>query len=292
MNGARRTGVGRGADRPRTPPFGLDEMRGAERSAATSEDQAALEVGRRLEASLGGPASGSSVPSSDFTARVMAAVAAEPAPAPATALGAALRRRKLGRVPRLIDDARRVLVGASRPLIARSQAAVVLVVALLLAGSVSTLAVAGARMAFSGPEASVPPVPPSLETSPAPSRAPSPLPSSAPSSAPIGPPSTEPSGTATPSGSREVTDPEATSGPSGVGEPATPTPGGTDRPGETGVSAETEPPDATHSASIPASSGVGAEGEERSGAATPGPGETPRPIGTPSASAPGDGHGT
>ena len=74
--------------------------------------------------------------SADFADRVMTAIAAEPAPAPARLAGRALRRGSLGAFVASLRDAWRVTVGTGFPVAARAQAmALVLVVAALATGS-------------------------------------------------------------------------------------------------------------------------------------------------------------
>ena len=113
-------------------PFGPGELDGAD--GATAEDVVAeSRIGRDLEA-LAGPAM-APVPTG-FIDRVMAAVDAEPLPAPARAAGAALRRGAFGAFLASFSDALRVMVRPGFPAVVRAQAlALVLVVGGLAAGS-------------------------------------------------------------------------------------------------------------------------------------------------------------
>ena len=108
------------ADRPtgRPRPFGPDELDGV---AGIRPDELAAEarVARDLE---GVAARGGVKPSSDFTDRVMGAVAAEPVPAPVIAAGSALRHGAALGFLASIRDSFRVAFGGGFPVAARAQA--------------------------------------------------------------------------------------------------------------------------------------------------------------------------
>jgi hypothetical protein len=129
------------ADRPngRPRPFGPDELDGVD---GIRPDELAAEA--RLARDLEGLAArGGVMPSSDFTDRVMGAVAAEPVPAPVIAAGNALRHGAALGFLASIRDSFRVAFGGGFPVAARAQAlALVLVVTGVVAGS--GLATAGA----------------------------------------------------------------------------------------------------------------------------------------------------
>ncbi len=121
-------------DRPGTQPrpFGPDELDGV---SALRPDELIAET--RLARDLEGVAARGSVrPSADFSDRVMAAVAREPAAAPVRAAGTALRHGAFVAFLASIRDAWRVTVSPAFPMAMRAQAmALVLVVAGVAAGS-------------------------------------------------------------------------------------------------------------------------------------------------------------
>jgi hypothetical protein len=113
-------------------PFVPGELDGAD--GATTEDVVAeSRIARDLEA-LASP--GAPPVPAGFIDRVMAAIDAEPLPAPARAAGAALRRGAIGAFLASFSDALRVMVRPGFPSVVRAQAlALVLVVGGLAAGS-------------------------------------------------------------------------------------------------------------------------------------------------------------
>jgi hypothetical protein len=129
------------AERPngRPQPFGPDELAGVD-GVRPDELAAETRIARDLEgvALRGGVAT-----SSDFTDRVMGAVAAEPVPAPVIAAGSALRHGAALGFLASIRDSFRVAFGGGFPVAVRAQAlALVLVVTGVVAGT--SLATAGA----------------------------------------------------------------------------------------------------------------------------------------------------
>lgn len=250
--------------RPSGPgrPFGPDELDGV--SGSASDDMlAATRLARTLEDVA---ARGSVRPSADFTDRVMAAVAQEPAAAPVRAAGTALRRGAVGAFLAALRDAWRVTVNPAFPMVVRAQAiALVLLVAGLATGG--GLATAGALGLLDGDPPSPSPaivVPsPSIEATPAPTLAPTeslePTPSMDDESA-------EPSGSPEPSESPDE-------------ESAEPTDDGSTSSGSTGTPAPTRRPSPTRTPSPSATpsddSGHSDEPE------TPRPSRTPDPSPTP-----------
>ena len=180
------------ADRPngRPRPFGPDELDGV---AGIRPDELAAEA--RLARDLEGVAARGGVkPSSDFTDRVMGAVAAEPVPAPVIAAGSALRHGAALGFLASIRDSFRVAFGGGFPVAARAQAmALVLVVTGVVAGS--GLATAGAIGLLDD------------------RGSPSPVPSVA-APSPSEPPSATPVPTDTPDATFEAPSPSATPSPS------------------------------------------------------------------------------
>ena len=99
-------------------PFGPDELDGV---AGLRPDELAAEA--RLARDLEGIAArGRRAPSSDFTDRVMAAVAAEPVPAPVIAAGSALRHGAALGFLASLRDSFRVAFGGGFPVAVRAQA--------------------------------------------------------------------------------------------------------------------------------------------------------------------------
>ena len=214
-------------------PFGADELDGV---SGLRPDELAAET--RLARELEGAAARVSVrPSPDFTDRVMAAVALEPAAAPVVAARVALRHGALGAFLFSIRDAWRVTLSPAFPLAMRAQAmAMVLLVAGLVAGT--GVVAAGAFGLLDGDRSS-----PSVETrepsvpvtkapteeptgSPKPTRTVRPdatvSPTKKPSASPTPPPTSMPSPTETPSDDNEHS-----------ARPETPNPSRTPRPSET-----------------------------------------------------------
>jgi hypothetical protein len=244
--------AGRPGDEPRRFTLAeLDDVSEMEPGEATED----LRVARELE----GLAARSSVaPATAFADRVMAAVAAEPSPAPARAAGLAVRRLSLGALIVAIRDSWRVAVRPGFPAAARSQALAVLLV-VLVAGTASAGATAGALGMLGGDRTGPSPSPaieaptPTVETpetaTPTPSlESESPTPSE----------SVEPTESADEEASpAERTDPPSTSGGDHGGSTAT-----DDHGGSSGSDHE-------------------GSGSDDSKTRTPKPTETPKPTGTP-----------
>lgn len=241
-------------------PFGADELDGV---SGLLPDELAAET--RLARELEGAAARVSVrPSPDFTDRVMAAVALEPAAAPVLAARVALRHGAFGAFLASIRDAWRVTVSPAFPMAMRAQAmAMVLLVAGLVAGT--GVAAAGAFGLLDGDRSS-----PSIET-PEPSVQATVPPTAEPTESPA---SMEPSTSPEPSPSieDESAEPTGSTEPAGTDEPdstASPTkkPSATRSPSPTGTPAPTETP--SH------------DNDPSASPETPRPSPTPRPTETP-----------
>jgi hypothetical protein len=123
-----------------TGPFRPAELDGADEPLSPAELAEALSAARELEAA----AMAADVrPSLGFSARVMAAVAAEALPRPVAALGWAARRWRVRALVAALADTWHLAWSGRRPLAARAQALAVVVVLIVAVGSVSGLAVAG-----------------------------------------------------------------------------------------------------------------------------------------------------
>ncbi len=181
MSGAGRSG--------RETPFGRGELP----AGGGADDLAAdVRLGRKLEG-VGGPAP--VLPSADFTDRVMAAIEAEPVPAPAIAAGSALRGAGAGALLSSIRDAFRVTFGPGFPAVARVQSLALVLVVTLLAGG--TGLVAARALGLLDEHAPAPSILVPTPTVPAPSAPPSPSPAVSPSPSPT-PLTSDPAPTATP----------------------------------------------------------------------------------------------
>ena len=199
-------------------PFGPDELAGVD-DIRPDELAAETRLARDLEIVAG---RSSAVPSAAFADRVMAAVAAEPVPAPARAAGSALRRGAIAAFVLSIRDAFRVTFGGGFPAMVRAQAlALVLVVAALGAGT--TYGAAAALGLLGGPQ------PPSVIPSPVlplrgedASPSPSPSPSVSPEvSVSPGPAESEAAESESPEASGEPSESEeATASDDGSGDPS------------------------------------------------------------------------
>ena len=252
-------------------PFGADELDGV---SGLRPDELAAEtrLARELEASA---ARVTVRPSADFADRVMAAVAKEPAAAPARAARIALRHGALWAFLAALRDAWRVTVSPAFPMAMRAQAmAVVLVVVGLTAGT--GVAAAGALGMLDG-ERPAPRPPQTLETPVAPA-----LPTEAPSGRPESP---EPSTSPEPSPSIE----DRSAGPAESSEPAdtadptegaeTDEPAGAESPTRRPSADHTSSPDRTERPTVePAHDGGGGEPTH---SPEPGDTQTPHSSGTP-----------
>jgi hypothetical protein len=193
-------------------------------------------------------------PTEGFEDRVMAAIATEPAPRVVLRPGPGVRGGRPAAFLSALRDSWAIATGRGRPMVVRAQALGFLLVVVVAAGSLGTVAAVGVGGLLQPQSTPVPSVAPLSTSSPAADASASPLPSPSPS------PSIEPS--PSPSAT-ETLEPGET-------PKATETPEGTDDHG--GASA-TETPQATDTA----------EPED-----TPKPGETLKPGETPGAS---DDHG-
>ena len=203
-------------------PFGPHELDDPAISERPDEKDLAeaLAVGKQLELIASGRPMR---PSAGFEDRVWAAISAEPVPAPATAAREALRRHSPRGLVLSLADARRVAFGANRPWRARSRAAVLLLAAMLVIGSLGGAAAVGALSLLAPAPAVV--TPPSVTPEPT---LPSPsLPEPSPS------PSADES---------ESPEPGESEGPPSEGPGQTDEPLDTDDPGETPDPSETPKP--------------------------------------------------
>ncbi len=247
-------------------PFGpgeLDDVAGLTPDELTAETR----VARDLEA-LGTHAVAE--PAGDFVDRVMAAVAAEPLPAPARAAGSALRRGALAAFLWSVRDAWRVMSRPGFPMAVRAQAlALVLVVAGLVAGS--GMATAGALGLFGGDHATPSPAPTLVVPTPPgePSVVQPPSTEATPS------PSQEPGDSAEPTATEDVETPE----PTGPEEDDTGDRAGGGGGGDGGGATATKRPSPTRTPS-PTSESHDSEDHTSSPTHTPRPSETPVPTGT------------
>ena len=151
-------------------------------------------------------------PRAGLSAQIMASLAAEPTPAPLTALSDATRRRRLAAMLAALRDTWRVTFTGGRPVAIRLSAAMVVVVLLATVGSAGGLAAVGAWSVLNPPATSpapspsvdqppvvVPPAQPSLSVTmppatmgPEPSMSPAPTQSQRPTSSATPMPTTRP----------------------------------------------------------------------------------------------------
>ena len=212
------------------PRFDPSELADSADPATVEADMAGLAaITRSLEAA----ASVAPDPSADFADAVMAAIAAEPAPAPASRFVAAVRRLSLAGAVAAVGDAWRTATSGPRPVAARAAA-----MALVLAVAVGITATGGVVVAGASwiiGQSSNQPGPTVPETSPEPSPSPEPSASVGPSPSPtVEPsPSSEPTESAEPSETAEPTEtgePSESDEPGGTDDPATPEPSDSDEP--------------------------------------------------------------
>lgn len=178
--------------------FGLDELPA---NADAPEIAGSLRAGRRLESFA---AAERVDRSADFTSRVMGAIATEPRPQPAVAIGDAARQGRLAGVVAGVVDAWRVAFSGGRPLAVRVQALAIVLVSIVALGSLGGAAAVGAINLLT-PDDGVVPTIPSLSPTPTPtptsslsSPSPSPTPSATSSPTPTLTPSAIPTPTRTP----------------------------------------------------------------------------------------------
>jgi hypothetical protein len=130
-------------------PWEADEVAPSD---ATQMRSAAAELERFARATDIAPRAG-------LSAQIMASLAAEPTPAPLTALSDATRRRRLAGMLAALRDTWRVAFTGGRPVAIRLSAAMAVVVLLATVGSVGGLAAVGAWSALNPPATSPAPSP-------------------------------------------------------------------------------------------------------------------------------------
>jgi len=190
------TGFPRGIGPDDLPPTG---------EAPAAELAASLRVGRELDAFA---AAERVEPTGDFAARVMGAIAIEPAPQPVSIVGDAIRRGRPVALLAGLHDAWRVAFSGGRPAAARAQALALVLVAAIGLGSLGGLAAVGAGVLLNrsdssptpGPSPTMPSVStsPTVTPSPTPGVSPSPSPSVTPTRTPPRSPRPTPTDTAEP----------------------------------------------------------------------------------------------
>ncbi len=183
-------------------PFRPDELDGAE-GMTPDELAAEARLARELEAVAG------RVPvatSPGFADRVMAAVGAEPLPAPARAAGHALRTAALIALLASIRDAFRVTFSGGFPAVVRVQALAVVLVVVALGGGVTYGAAAALGLVDGGPTPPVEVPTATDDPSEAPEATAPPSPSPSPSESAEWSPSPSPSESAEPGETPEPTE--------------------------------------------------------------------------------------
>jgi hypothetical protein len=188
--------------------FRPSELDGSEQRAGDADLAGAYAIARELEASLPSESIG---PSADFTDRVMAAVALEPAPRAAGFLAALRARPGLAGLATSVRAAWAVVGGGpGRPMRARGFALAYVLAVLVIGTSLTGVAAYGAAGALGLFDADASPTPSVQETvapstTPAPSASPSPTvtPSPSPTESVEPTKSVEPSESVEPSGSSE-----------------------------------------------------------------------------------------
>ncbi len=203
----------------------------------------AMVAARELEALGARDAAG---PTAGFEDRVMAAIAAEPAPRVLARPGRNVRYGLLGAFLISVRDAWRLATGGGRPLAVRAQAMAFVLLVVLATGSLSVFAAVGASsLLSSGPTAR--PSLPTRTASPSPSPSPSILPS--PTPPPASGQTVEPGQTDEPGTSADPTD-TTEPGETNEAEPSDETPktATTPKPTRTPRAAETPEPEETDDA--------------------------------------------
>ncbi len=186
-------------------------MTGDRSNLPGDEDRLVREMTDELEALMAGPAV---APEDGFTDRVMASIAGEPLPQPVRAFTLALLGGRLRAAGSSLGDAWRVATSGFAPAVVRAQA-----LALVLAVSVATIALAGGATVGAM----------NLLTPPATPSNPTPSPSPTPSTSPSPSPSAEPTDGASPTETIEPSEtPEPTATDDHGGRTASPTATGTD----------------------------------------------------------------
>ena len=214
---------------------------GSEPPASEAELADAFATARVLEAHATADRIG---PTEGFEDRVMAAIATEPAPRVVLRPGPAVRGGRPATFLIALRDAWAIATGQGRPMAVRAQALGFLLVVVVAAGSLGTVAAVGVGSLLEPRPSPVPSVAPISTATPSPepsiSPLPSPSPSIEPSASPMATETAEPSetgeATETPEGTDDHGGASATETPdaSGTSEPEdTPKPGETLKPGET-----------------------------------------------------------
>lgn len=224
--------------RPDPHWFDPTELTGAGEEPTPAE-LASIEA---IARALGSLRSGEPDPGRDFPDRVMAAIAAEPEPAPLLVVLAALRRGRPAVVVAALGDAWRDLIGAGRPVLVRAQAIALLAATLILAAAIGGGAAVGAArlLDLQGPLSPSPS--PSMPVGPSPSPAVTPSPSFV---SPTPEASETPEASGTPEAS-ETAEPSGTPEGGGGGQATpTPEPSRTPRPTATPEPTRTPKPSAT-----------------------------------------------
>ncbi len=235
--------------------FDPSELLGGTDQPTEAELADAYAAARALEAHASADRIG---PTEGFEDRVMAAIAAEPAPRMVLRPGPAMRGGRLAAFVTALRDAWGIATGQGRPIAVRAQALGFLLLVVVAAGSLGTVTAVGVGSLLEARQTPPPSVQPIPTTSPSPepssSPSPSPSPSVEPSSSPTttaeptetAEPSEPPRSTETPEGtdrSSSTETPEAT----GTSEPDdTPKPGETLKPGETPKPSEAPDPTDDH----------------------------------------------
>jgi len=237
--------------------FRPSELDGSEQRAGDADLAGAYAIARELEASLPTESIG---PSADFTDRVMAAVALEPAPRPAGFLAALRARPGLAGLAASVREAWAVVGGGpGRPMRARGFALAYVLAVLVIGTSLTGVAAYGAAGALGLLDADASPTP-SVQETVAPSTTPGPLPT----------PTVTPTATPSPTPAESLESPEPTESaePDGSSEPEESDDHGGDSPGASdGGASSPEPSLDDDSAAEPSD--------------TPRPSDTPKPSQTP-----------
>lgn len=232
--------------------FNPSELLGGTDQPTEAELADAYAAARALEAHASADRIG---PTEGFEDRVMAAIAAEPAPRVVLRPGPVVRGGRLTAFVVALRDAWGIATGQGRPMAVRAQALGFLLLVAVAAGSLGTVTAVGVGSLLSPQPTPAPSVEPVATPSQSPE--PSPSPSLSPSPSPSVRPSVEPSASPSPSPTAEPTE---------TGEP-TETPDKTETPEATDDSSPTETPSETDDLSKPDD--------------TPKPGETLKPGETP-----------
>ena len=218
-------------------PFGPDDLPEADAGIGCGEPASdvarALATGRELDSFA---SRDTTVPSTDFSDRVMAAIAAEPTPRPVAAAGRALGQGRVVALLASFRDLWRVAFSGGRPFAVRAQALAFVAVVVIAFGSLGGAAVVGALGLLSEAPGPTPSdsVAPSVAPTPSPSPSVEPSPSPTSSADPSASPSESPTGSATASPS-DTANPTDTASPTGTddSDDRTPRPGETEKPSDT-----------------------------------------------------------